>query len=641
MAYNTKWQADFPESVGNNVRPTDPIDNSLALETNGFPQFISNDPVSYTLQNDFLSQLLSNDQRLQELIAGVVANYVKKAGDTMTGQLVASAGVKGNLTGNADTATKLAATKKINNVAFDGSSDITIADSTKVAKSGDTMTGNLTAPIFIGNLSGNASSATNANNATNATNAANLYQDENPQAGTYRFLLGNGNDAYGGVSNYDALFFNSAQGVIYSPGYGFSSFGNTGMFVGDGDVANPVDTQKADLKISSWYSTGFYDGCSGKGYTAGIDHRTGNIFSKGSIVASGEVYAQNGWFRSDADTGWLNEKHGGGWYMCDDTWIRAYNGKAIYTPNVMKADGGFQGNLHGTADGANTVAGLSVASGRNNVGNQIVRTDGNGYIQAGYINSSNGDEGNNSNPARVWGTNGNDSYLRSYLTSALNVNYANTAGTAANANKLIGMNWNWSGQGGQPTWLWGGSDGANMYVYNPSNFSVNYANTAGNSNTVNGYSADALKNRIAGRNQPTMTALVNWSAMANACGASTCKNLVNAGTGISAYGGDQSGTGFNHGDIILNQSYQNFDALLVLYTDDSGDINNTAKFEKWELDFELSIGYRFNLTKNPSQYWYVYPKAVNGTASHNCSTTTRFYCNDQNCGIIEIYGLTY
>ena len=34
-------------------------------------------------------------------------------------------------------------------------------------------------------------------------------------------------------------------------------------------------------------------------------------------------------------------------------------------------------------------------------------------------------------------------------------------------------------QGGQPTWVWGGNDSSNMYVYNPSNFSVNYANGAG------------------------------------------------------------------------------------------------------------------------------------------------------------------
>jgi hypothetical protein len=41
------------------------------------------------------------------------------------------------------------------------------------------------------------------------------------------------------------------------------------------------------------------------------------------------------------------------------------------------------------------------------------------------------------------------------------------------------LNFYWSGQSGQPTWLWGGNDGANMYVYNPSNFSVSYASTCG------------------------------------------------------------------------------------------------------------------------------------------------------------------
>ena len=72
--------------------------------------------------------------------------------------------------------------------------------------------------------------------------------------------------------------------------------------------------------------------------------------------------------------------------------------------------------------------------------------------------------------------------------------YADTAGSApANggtawaANRLrreggVDTVWNWAGQGGQPGWLWGGNDGVNMYVYNPSNFSVNYANSAGNAN---------------------------------------------------------------------------------------------------------------------------------------------------------------
>lgn len=42
-------------------------------------------------------------------------------------------------------------------------------------------------------------------------------------------------------------------------------------------------------------------------------------------------------------------------------------------------------------------------------------------------------------------------------------------------NSSVPMTFNWSGQSGQPVWLWGGNDGSNMYVYNPSNFNVDSA----------------------------------------------------------------------------------------------------------------------------------------------------------------------
>jgi hypothetical protein len=46
------------------------------------------------------------------------------------------------------------------------------------------------------------------------------------------------------------------------------------------------------------------------------------------------------------------------------------------------------------------------------------------------------------------------------------------------------MTFNWSGQGGQPNWLWGSNDGSNIYVWNPSNFSVNYATSAGSATSL-------------------------------------------------------------------------------------------------------------------------------------------------------------
>lgn len=54
---------------------------------------------------------------------------------------------------------------------------------------------------------------------------------------------------------------------------------------------------------------------------------------------------------------------------------------------------------------------------------------------------------------------------------------------------------NWAGQSGQPTWLWGGNDFNSYYVYNPSNFRVAYAASAGNADTLDGYPANGSNDR--------------------------------------------------------------------------------------------------------------------------------------------------
>lgn len=69
------------------------------------------------------------------------------------------------------------------------------------------------------------------------------------------------------------------------------------------------------------------------------------------------------------------------------------------------------------------------------------------------------------------------------------VDYANSAGSSSTSTTAahLGrsgdvnapMNFYWDGsKGTQPTWLWGGEDGTNMYVYNPANFKVNKSNEA-------------------------------------------------------------------------------------------------------------------------------------------------------------------
>lgn len=65
--------------------------------------------------------------------------------------------------------------------------------------------------------------------------------------------------------------------------------------------------------------------------------------------------------------------------------------------------------------------------------------------------------------------------------------------------------WNWVGQGGQPSWLWGSNDGTNMYIYNPANFSVNYANSA--------YMSTAVSGVWFGRNNQTVPSGGTWKVL--------------------------------------------------------------------------------------------------------------------------------
>lgn len=74
-------------------------------------------------------------------------------------------------------------------------------------------------------------------------------------------------------------------------------------------------------------------------------------------------------------------------------------------------------------------------------------------------------------------------YTKSEIDNAMNGKLS----TGASCNK----NWNWAGQEGQPTWVWGGNEINNMYVYNPRNFHVNYADSAGSAGSASKLTANA------------------------------------------------------------------------------------------------------------------------------------------------------
>jgi hypothetical protein len=73
---------------------------------------------------------------------------------------------------------------------------------------------------------------------------------------------------------------------------------------------------------------------------------------------------------------------------------------------------------------AGTAYGLSVHTGRNNEANKVVRTDGNGYIQAGWINTISGDNGNTV-PSRFYSS--HDEYLRYHTRNTYKMHIGLTA----------------------------------------------------------------------------------------------------------------------------------------------------------------------------------------------------------------------
>lgn len=289
-AVNSKWKKTFPDTIGNQNRPATGVDDTQPFETGAFPQYIANDPVRYDLQNAAMSQSMSNDARLKEMIdargkelddhkvdpgahktgiagnaatatkvvttaatgasaniaeasmggsdsarirvsgaenagelaletandgdeaivarqyTGVYTNAVRTAkildesGNTSFPGTVVAPKFTGSLNGNAATATKLKTPRTLaltgkaaGSATFDGSANVSInvtsvnADTatkatqdsagnvitdTYLKKAGDTATDDLTAPNFVGHLTGNADTATRAAAADNADKLA-------------------------------------------------------------------------------------------------------------------------------------------------------------------------------------------------------------------------------------------------------------------------------------------------------------------------------------------------------------------------------------------------------------------------------------------------------------------------------------
>ena len=99
-----------------------------------------------------------------------------------------------------------------------------------------------------------------------------------------------------------------------------------GNIAPSGNIYGPAGSAAAPTyNFSSDTNTGMYRATTDQlGFSTGGAVRA-TIKSDGIHLASGD------WFRTYGSAGWYSQSYGGGWYMTDTTWVRAYNGKSILT----------------------------------------------------------------------------------------------------------------------------------------------------------------------------------------------------------------------------------------------------------------------------------------------------------------------
>lgn len=159
---------------------------------------------------------------------------------------------------------------------------------------------------------------------------------------------------------------------------------------------------------------------------------TGNITANGGMTANNDIRSNNGWMVTQGNKGWLNETYQGGFYMSDNSWVRAVNNKGIYTGGQIRG-----GSLQ--SDGRLTIGEYSLhlkieTAGTNCPQDGLQARDTTGgplYCQSGAWKSADGSDFNTGKPGSTCGykTYCNRASGMAFCTKGVNV--ANGLGTRA------------------------------------------------------------------------------------------------------------------------------------------------------------------------------------------------------------------
>lgn len=691
--YNKKWADLFPATIGNQTRPSAGVDNTLQYETDKFPQHIANDPVRYDKMNAVVSQAMSNDERLNEKI--------KRTSDDLAAHNKDPKAHATGIAGNAATASKLITPRTINltgkaagSTSFDGSANASInvtnvnADTASKLSTARkiNITGNATgAANFDG--SGDVSINVSVNSAAKATN------DKNGADIAATYLKKAGGTATGKIT-FNSTDLNALPEVKKTSddnmsGVRFSSkskfLGAVGKCLSNGeDLLNlRSDNTTTDVVLDSrnygsyalpksgGTMSGALNFANSTWNTVGDDSYMGDHDIAGTFCVKG-ASDETGIALVNVNNGadYARISYGGGNINFNKTIGGNITGNAgtatkLQTPRTISLTGNASGSAN--FDGSGNI---SINTNVNYAGQaaKLAGESGSNYLE---INTTT-DNWNvlGSNPG-VWlksvRTNGSaPPYSIGNFSAAVAFGGSDTKGVITHAYdaplvKFAG------GNGSTAQWKFSIYGGRNNENYDLNNFPTKTGSGAsgtwpisisGNADKLDGYHASDLFRYLGGNQTPVITDIfdragtIDMTTMSAADKAThkaninkarnASQNIWNTDTGIAAYGGDYDmANGYGHGSLKLTQSYKNFDKILVVGANDRGELLIYKLWDVWALANAFAGGSRFQLFHG-GDYWLLYGSTRKGTwADYALSTDTVWSCQDQNSGIVAIYGIKY
>lgn len=116
----------------------------------------------------------------------------------------------------------------------------------------------------------------------------------------------------------------------FRPSYSSSGFTEVNLTIQNASASNtPTFTTTHSFNA---FGVGYHKYGLGVGRSAPNDGYAGGIYANTILT--------NDWFRSEGNTGWLNQTYRGGWYMSDTYFIRCYGEKSVYLGNGSYRNGG-------------------------------------------------------------------------------------------------------------------------------------------------------------------------------------------------------------------------------------------------------------------------------------------------------------